>query len=39
LAKFAEIKGISVEQAREATTANAIRLFGDRLRTALTPAS
>jgi TatD DNase family protein len=39
LAKFAEIKGISVEQARQATTANAIRLFGERLRTSLTPVA
>lgn len=35
LRKIAEIKGISFEQAREATTANAVRLFGDRLQIAL----
>lgn len=35
LKKVAEIKGISFEKAREATTANALRLFGDRLHTRL----
>lgn len=35
LAKIAELKGIDVEAAQEATTANAVRLFGERLRTPL----
>lgn len=35
LEKIAEIKGISVEEAAAATTANALRLFGDRLRVPL----
>ena len=35
LAKLAEIKGISVQQAQEITTENAVRLFGPRLRVQL----
>ena len=36
LRKIAEIKGIAVEEARAATTANAVRLFGPRLELRLT---